>query len=207
MNKKQIAVVSTNATLTRFFELECRMLGCAVQTYSKMPVHTEEYDCVFVDVDTVRHYVSHHTRTVTVSQKNVVDSQNGYLPWPTPVEQIRMALDGGQEKTVEERADKTQGTTLWIQSRERREIRYGNQIVSLSASEFSLLESLSNEEKKPVDRETLLRLFGTGEGNIVDVYVCLLRKKLEQMCERRVIDTVRGVGYRLNLSLRDVEAE
>ncbi len=209
MKQWQMAVVSANSTVARFFELELRLLSCSVRNHTKMPPHTETYDCVFVDADTVRHYVSCGTRVVTVSQMHSFDPKGGHLPWPTSLEEIRLLFEHWEGRTLNAREDKANGdeNILWIQNRERREIRYKNQIVTLSASEFLLLTSLSNEEKKPVDRETLLGLFGTDEGNIADVYVCHLRKKLEQLCERRVIDTVRGVGYRLNFSLCDAETE
>ena len=209
MYGKQIAVVSANPIFSRFFEFECRLLGNTVRAYTKMPSHAEEFDCIFVDTDTVRHYVSHGTRYFKVSKNHAWNLEHGCLPWPITMEQIHRALEytsddvGGAKDDTKAESD----MTFWIQNRERREIRYKNQILTLSASEFLLLVSLANEEKKPVSRETLLRLYGADGGNIADVYVCHLRKKLEGMCERRVIETVRGVGYRLIFSLRETETE
>ncbi len=205
MLEKQIAVVSTNPTLIRFFELELRLLGYAVQGYHKMPPHTETYDCIFVDADTVRHYSSQQARVITVSQKQSFEPNEAHLPWPTSLGQIGFLLQYWESGAPREREENGKENVLWIHDYNRREIRYENQIVTLSQSEFDLLTCLANEEKKPVDRERLLALFGTDGGNIADVYVCHLRKKLEQMCDRRVIETVRGVGYCLKFSLREEE--
>ena len=202
---KQIAVISTNSTLLRFFELELRLLGCSVQGYHKMPPHTEAYDCILVDTDTVRHYTSHHAKVITVSQKQFFAPDEGRLSWPASVEQIDALLQHRESGATHTHEDNSAENVLWIQDRNRRQIRYENEIITLSQGEFDLLTHLANDEKKPVDRESLLRLFGTDEGNIADVYVCHLRKKLEQMCDRRVIETVRGVGYCLKISLKEEE--
>ena len=36
-----------------------------------------------------------------------------------------------------------------------------------------------------------------GDGSIVEVYISTLRRKIDAAFERRSIETVRGVGYRL----------
>ena len=204
---KQIAVVSTNQTLLRFFELELSLLGCSVQPCHKMSPHVEAYDCIFVDTDTVRQYPSYQTRVITVSQKQTFSPDDGHLPWPVSVEQIDFLLSYQNSGASCAQEDNGKENVLWIEDRDRRQIRYKNQLVTLSQSEFALLMHLANEEKKPVARESLMTLFGTDEGNIADVYVCHLRKKLEQMCDRRVIETVRGVGYCLKFSLKEEEKE
>ena len=47
-------------------------------------------------------------------------------------------------------------------------------------------------------REELAALLGGG-GHSVEVYVCKLRTKLEKPLGRRLIHTVRGVGYRMDV--------
>ena len=74
-------------------------------------------------------------------------------------------------------------------------------------SPFGNRKTLANAEKNPVRRETLMEILGAEKGNISDVYVCLLRKKLEQLCECHVILTVRGVGYSMALTVKDVASK
>jgi DNA-binding response OmpR family regulator len=69
--------------------------------------------------------------------------------------------------------------------------------IQLSAREFVLLETFMRHPKQIMSREQLLELvwgyaYDPGS-NVVDVYVGNLRKKLG----RDVIETVRGMGYRL----------
>jgi two-component system OmpR family response regulator len=71
--------------------------------------------------------------------------------------------------------------------------------VALTAREFSLLEYLVRRSGVVVSRSELLdhvwdRNY-TGSGNVVDVYVGYVRRKLEEAGAEPVIHTVRGVGY------------
>ncbi len=66
--------------------------------------------------------------------------------------------------------------------------------VSLTPAERAIFEHLRARPHATVTREELSELLGGG-GNIVDVYVCRLRAKIEKPLGRRMIRTVRGVGY------------
>ena len=80
-------------------------------------------------------------------------------------------------------------------------IRAGRRI-DLTAREYSLLECLARRAGQPVSRAELLdhvwESVDDVSPNIVDVYVGYLRRKLERPSGRRLIHTVRGVGYRLD---------
>jgi two-component system, OmpR family, response regulator len=71
--------------------------------------------------------------------------------------------------------------------------------VELSAREFAVLEYLARHPGEAVSRTRLIEHVWDrnfyGSGNIVDVYVGYLRRKLEQPFDRPLIRTVRGVGY------------
>ncbi len=78
-----------------------------------------------------------------------------------------------------------------------RQVRVDNCEVELPAREFLLLETFVRHKGQVMSREQLLnRVWGYDYdpgSNIVDVYVGYLRKKLG----RELIETVRGMGYRL----------
>jgi two-component system OmpR family response regulator len=73
--------------------------------------------------------------------------------------------------------------------------------VELTAREFGVLEFLTRHAGQVVTRTQLLDHVWDenflGSTNIVDVYVGYLRAKLERPFGRKLIHTVRGVGYRL----------
>jgi two-component system, OmpR family, response regulator len=77
----------------------------------------------------------------------------------------------------------------------------GGRDVELTPREFDVLEYLAANAGQVVSRTRLLESVWDehydGSPNVVDVYVGYLRKKLEQPSGRRLIRTVRGVGFLL----------
>ena len=84
------------------------------------------------------------------------------------------------------------------------QVFYEGREVTLTAKEFALLEYLMLRRGESVSRSELLtQVWKTEENkgtNIVDVYINYLRRKLEScegLSEKDLIQTVRGVGYRI----------
>lgn len=79
-----------------------------------------------------------------------------------------------------------------------RRVRVGDRLVDLPAREFAMAEMFFQHPGQVLSREQLLdRVWGYDYdpgSNVVDVYVGYLRKKLGS----HLIETVRGIGYRLN---------
>jgi two-component system, OmpR family, copper resistance phosphate regulon response regulator CusR len=74
--------------------------------------------------------------------------------------------------------------------------------ISLTAKEFALLEFFMRNKGKVISRETIAEkvwdiTFDTGT-NVVDVYVNLLRKKIDRDFESKLIHTRVGLGYMFN---------
>jgi two-component system OmpR family response regulator len=84
----------------------------------------------------------------------------------------------------------------------RRSCSAGGVEVDLSGREVEVLACLMLNRDSVVSKEELLtRVWGSdfqGDANIVEVYVRHLRKKLEVPLGRKIIDTLRGSGYRLH---------
>ncbi len=78
-----------------------------------------------------------------------------------------------------------------------REVTIAGRTVSLSEREFSLLRAFVGHPRQVLSRRELLAMaWGMNfdpRTNLVDVYVGYLRRKIGE----RVIETVRGAGYRL----------
>jgi two-component system OmpR family response regulator len=81
------------------------------------------------------------------------------------------------------------------------QVSRGGEDVVLTAREFSVLEYLARRPGEVISRATLLEHVWDanylGSTNIVDQYVGALRRKLEQPFGRTLIQTVRGVGFKL----------
>ncbi|MEM7323892.1 MAG: response regulator transcription factor [Actinomycetota bacterium] len=73
--------------------------------------------------------------------------------------------------------------------------------IELTPREYGVLEMLLRADGNPIDRQTILdRVWGLDDepaSNVVDVYVRYLRQKIDEPFDSPIIQTVRGVGYRL----------
>ena len=86
---------------------------------------------------------------------------------------------------------------------EKREILINDKKLDLTLKEFELLEILIRNKGKILTRDTLLdKIWGyeyIGETRTVDVHIRYLRKKIEVDDKKpKLIETIRGVGYRFN---------
>ncbi|ASR38121.1 DNA-binding response regulator [Prauserella marina] len=126
-----------------------------------------------------------------------------YLPKPFALEELLARLrallrrasaeaNAGPDSVTLEFADLTldPGT---------REVRRGDRPISLTRTEFALLELLMSYPKHVLTRGRILEeVWGYDfptSGNALEVYVGYLRRKTEAGGEPRLIHTVRGVGY------------
>ena len=79
-----------------------------------------------------------------------------------------------------------------------REVRRGNDLVELTATEFELLRYLMRNPRRVLSKAQILDRvwsydFG-GQSNVVELYISYLRKKIDAG-RQPVIHTVRGAGY------------
>ena len=80
-----------------------------------------------------------------------------------------------------------------------REVRRGDEVIELTPKEYAVLEYLMRHAGKVMSR-TLITEYAWGYHfdpgtNIVDVVINHLRKKIDAGHDRKLITTVRGVGY------------
>lgn len=84
-----------------------------------------------------------------------------------------------------------------------RTVTRAGRLIRVTAREFAVLEFLARRAGDVVSRTELLDHVWDqnyeGSGNVVDVYVGYLRRKLEEPFGRALIRTVRGSGYTIDL--------
>ncbi len=82
-----------------------------------------------------------------------------------------------------------------------RKVEKSGKVVLLTLKEFVLLEHFMRNPDKVVNREELLSHLWdfnyNSFSNVVDVHIKNLRKKLDRHGDTDLLETVRGVGYRL----------
>lgn len=83
--------------------------------------------------------------------------------------------------------------------RARGRVKRGGAEIALSAREYALLEYLMHNKGIVLSREKIENHVWNfdyeGGTNVVDVYIRYLRKKIDDGHERKLIHTVRGMGY------------
>ncbi|MDJ0844993.1 response regulator transcription factor NblR [Crocosphaera sp.] len=80
-----------------------------------------------------------------------------------------------------------------------RQLFVNNNPIALTMKEFELLKYLMSHPQEVLSREKILaNVWGNdfqGESNVIEVYIRYLRLKIEGDNHKRLIHTVRGVGY------------
>ena len=142
-------------------------------------------------------------RDATVDKVSGLDSgADDYITKPFAIEEllarIRTALrrKSAALTPAEAHGFTVQGVHLDPDSRQ---VTVNGEEVELTRKEFDLLHCLLKNRGKVLDRSTLLNEVWEydydGGTNNVDVYVRLLRRKLDEPYHIELIETVRGVGY------------
>jgi two-component system OmpR family response regulator len=121
-----------------------------------------------------------------------------YVLKPVSIEELLDRIRTHIRRTEENDPDRLSFVDLILNQRTR-EVFRGNRLVELTAKEFDLLEYLISHPREVLTREQILEnVWGydfMGDSNIIEVYIRYLRLKLEAKNEKRLIQTVRGVGY------------
>lgn len=86
----------------------------------------------------------------------------------------------------------------------RRKVSRSNENIELAPKEFSILEYMMRNRGRPLSRTMIVEhvwdMDYDGLTNIVDVYIRHLRSKIDDKYPTKMIHTVRGIGYMLDLT-------
>lgn len=125
-----------------------------------------------------------------------------YLPKPFEFKELLARLRAISRRPAAVPQTKLQAADLEL-ILQTREVRRGGQPIELTAKEHLLLEYFLRNKDLPLTRAMFMdKIWGSeieyeGGSNLVDVYINLLRKKIDQNFDVKLIHTVRGVGYML----------
>ena len=121
-----------------------------------------------------------------------------YLVKPFSIEELLARLRAHLRRNQEDDPHLLQFGDLRL-NRSTREVYRGDRSIELTAKEFDLLDYLLSHPRQVLTRDQILEtVWGydfMGDSNIIEVYIRYLRLKLEAAQEKRLIQTVRGVGY------------
>ncbi|AXK87744.1 response regulator transcription factor [Nocardia farcinica] len=124
-----------------------------------------------------------------------------YLPKPFALEELLARLRALLRRRAPDPGDTSETLRFADLSLDpvTREVSRGDRAISLTRTEFSLLEMLMANPRRVLTRSRILEeVWGYDfptSGNALEVYIGYLRRKTEAEGEPRLIHTVRGVGY------------
>lgn len=217
----RILVVEDEAKLAQFIELELKYEGYEVQVAGDglaglTTAREKDFDLVILDwmlpgisgLEICRRLrlTGNKVPIILVTAKDEVSDRvagldagaDDYVVKPFSVEELLARVRASLRRTQEEDTDTLQFSDLKL-NRSTREIYRGDRLIELTAKEFDLLDYLISHPRQVLTRDQILeRVWGydfMGDSNIIEVYIRYLRLKLEAEGEKRLIQTVRGVGY------------
>ncbi len=219
----KILIVEDEERIARFIELELvhegyEVVKCTDGRQGLEEAESGDYDLILLDImlpglnglEVLRRLrrTSNVPVIMLTARDAVMDKVSGldlgaddYITKPFAIEEllarIRLALRHNGVSGQGRQDDLTYGDLTLSES--RHEVRYGDDLIELTAREFTLLQTLLENKNIVLSRSTLLeQVWGyeyMGETNVVDVYIRYLRSKLDDVYGVHIIQTVRGVGY------------
>ena len=200
MSIYRIAVVTKDDRIADFFRLELRLYGVEAVITDRSDTLIDAYDVAIVDTDSCDMPEECECTVISLSRNNVtyISEEDSTLGWPLLLTDVQELICGNGSGRREGRETTTRSIERVFVSLypDQSEAELDGERIGLSKNEFAILSELCKNSRKTVSRERIMELLGATEGNISDVYICHLRKKLERDTGRRLIFTERGKGYR-----------
>ena len=197
---KKIAIITADKQLSKLCELECKLSGYNVETFTSAQSLRKSFMRYLWDIDTVPEISKmQEQNAILMSRKEDLAKNEQNLHIPPSLERLRYLLN--KPSTTETSFEQSTQSSLVLIDKKTRTISYGDKYIDLSEHELKVLKHLCAKHSETVKREELNLILGAECGNISDVYVYHLRKKLEALCGNRMIYTVRNQGYRIDIAL------
>ncbi|ADO56410.1 response regulator transcription factor [Paenibacillus polymyxa] len=160
--------------------------------------------------------VDNHTPIIMVTARNTTpdkvsgldEGANDYITKPFEIEELLARMRASMRNQLEPAAtaspkedkqqSKLQVDSLVLEPKTRSVVREGKRI-ELTPKEFDLLLYLMEHKNQVLHRDQMIQdVWGfdfVGDTNVVDVYIRYVRKKIDHGYKKKLIKTVRGVGY------------
>lgn len=127
-----------------------------------------------------------------------------YMTKPFSFEELLARIESLMRRhTNKEQEDPCMRAGSLVFDRQSLRVFVDEEEIHLTAKELAILELLMSNPGKLFSRERILsNVWGLNVDpltNVVDVYIGKLRKKIDPVTGRSLIETVRGLGYRLCL--------
>ena len=203
--------------LQRGLTEEGHTVFCAVDGNQALhKVREQEFDVVILDVmlpkmsgfELAVHMRAEKNPTpvlMLTAKDSVPDIERGldlgaddYMTKPFSFHELLLRLRAVKRRASVCKPPTLQLKDLWLDPATH-EVRHAGEALSLTRTEYSLLECLMRNAGRVVPRDALIHsVWGPEpeiESNTLDAFMHLLRDKIDNSSRERLIHTIRGVGY------------
>jgi len=221
-----ILLIEDNRRLSDFLVEGLRESGFAVVlaetgTEARQLISEKKWDVILLDImlpdidgfELLQYarFKKNHTPILVLSALNETDDKvkaleygaDDYLSKPFHFKELIAriyALVRRFKKNYNEQSNILQNDDLKLYVDEHRVVR-GEQEIKLTLQEFKLLKYLMENKNRIVSRTQILdTVWGHNydtNTNVIDVYISYLRSKIDTADLPKLIETVKGVGYRI----------
>ena len=218
---ERIFLIAETGQLSNLVEMELKQVGYQVEMFhdgisAAIAIHQREPNLVILDwnacsfsnfntyycLRSTNNYVPVIALTESQSAASRIDILNAgadyCLSYPFCIAEFLAIVHARLRQNRQEKSSILLFEDLELNTLSRQVYR-GNRPIALTAKEFNLLEYLMLHPLQVLTRVQIIEsIWGfdfTGDSNIIEVYIRYLRIKLEAEGEKRLIHTVRSVGY------------
>jgi DNA-binding response OmpR family regulator len=151
-----------------------------------------------------------HTQILMLTARDTVDDRvigldagaDDYLVKPFAMKELLARLRALTRRP----ADHLKSTSLQIADLTlntlTHRVRRGGKLIELTAKEYAVLECLMRQPEYVLTRTQIAEHVWDydviNQSNVVDVYIRNLRRKIDDNYDLKLIETVRGAGYRIS---------
>ena len=219
--RERIFLIAETGQLSNSVEMELKQVGYQVEMFhdgisAAIAIHQREPSLVILDwnacsfsnfntyycLRSTNNYVPVIALTESQSAASRIDILNAgadyCLSYPFSMTELSAIVHARLRQNKQEKSPILLFEDLELNTLSRQVYR-GNRPISLTAKEFNLLEYLMLHPLQVLTRVQIIEsIWGfdfMGDSNIIEVYIRYLRIKLEAEGEKRLIRTVRSVGY------------
>lgn len=218
--KGNILIIEDEIKIARFVEMELNYEGYKVTKVHDgrlglMKARNEEFDLILLDImlpsmngiEVLRRIREESEIPVIMltAKDETMDKVTGldmgaddYITKPFEIEEllarIRVALK--RKKVIKKQELRYKDLLMDL---EGYNLSYDGENIELTKKEFELLRYLLENKNRVLTRDKIIEtVWGYdyfGDTNVVDVYIRYLRSKIDDKYNKKVIHTLRGVGY------------
>lgn len=201
--KKYVKIISNDAKFSRMLSIELSERGIETVSEAKS-VADEEKLFIVADLDTCsleelnnapeKATVIGYTREYPSEISEKCKKCSSVFVRPFYVSDF-LEVFGESAMVESKRSSPAKKRHFLTVDQEAKVALWGDMRIPLSDNECKVLAALCESRGEIVEREKIYALLGAEEGNMGDVYICHLRRKIDNKLGLKLIYTVRGKGY------------